>query len=205
MATGQIEDAATDLSFRMEEFDKLSTSGDARQRATLDALRPLLRNLMYRKYVLEGNFSEAGKMLDAERQAVGTVGEDTPLSPEQTRYLKNHAPLANAPAILPVLPAIGMLGTSPMTVLHDRGLRNELLKPFVERQQILNSRRDLDSGFYWQRGLLFLMEGDIADAKKRLLASRQPGAKEWGIPDRTHDNAETYLRLIEHAEKSGAK
>ncbi len=209
MATGQLEDAATDIAFRTEEIDKLVVTPEMRQRVNLDALRALLRNLTYQKFMLEGNYAEAGAMLDSKRLAAGGIGEDPPLTPEQARLFPAPTPLAKAAGLLQLLPAIStvgsMVGPSPLDVYHGTFLRDLLINRFRQRQQLLNNRRDQDGSFYWQRGLLFMLEGNNEEARKRFLASRQPGVKDWGVPDRAPAESEFYLRLIEQAEKATEK
>ena len=84
-------------------------------------------------------------------------------------------------------------------------MRDLLINRFRQRQQRLNNRRDQDGSFYWQRGLLFMLEGNNEEARKRFLASRQPGVKDWGVLDRVPAESEFYLRLIEQAEKATEK
>jgi len=96
-----------------------------------------------------------------------------------------------------------VVAVANIEAVYRRHLYDRLMGPAVVRQRNLMERRVRDASLYWERGLLFLLEGNIGEAKKRLIASRQNGVPEWGIPDQRHPEAERFLRLIEQAEKSG--
>jgi hypothetical protein len=62
-----------------------------------------------------------------------------------------------------------------------------------------------ESEFFFRRGLLSLLEGDIAAAKKRFEQCTIPAVKEWNVPERRNMAAERLLRLIRRAEKTERK
>jgi hypothetical protein len=199
LAVGRLEDAAADLEFRAAEFDEMSTRPESRRELRVDELRPALQSVTYQKLVFEGNYAMAGALM--ESLAAGRVGQDPPPTPEQARV--KPGPLVAAPAVIPLLPLGSMLvASSPLDYVPRRELVAQLLAPYLQRQQELNALRFNASDFFFRRGVLFLMEGDIAEAKKRFQLTRRPGVPEWGVPERRHPEAERYLRLIEQAEKA---
>jgi hypothetical protein len=197
LTVGRLEDAAVDLEGLSELFDRASANPQSRRELGVDENRPLLRWLTLQKALLEGNYAEAGAIL--EQGAPADIGKDPEPTKEQREL--NPKELLKASAVFPVLPAVSLLGSPSLDALHRQMLRDLLIARFRQRQQELNNRRARDTDFFWRRGFLFLLEGDVAEAKKRFERSRQPGVPEWGVLDFNHANAERYLRLIEQAEK----
>jgi hypothetical protein len=60
-----------------------------------------------------------------------------------------------------------------------------------------------ESMFFFRRGLLSLIEGDIAGARKRFEQSRVPAVKDWDLPEKRNPQAERLLRLIGKAQRNG--
>jgi hypothetical protein len=104
--------------------------------------------------------------------------------------------------VLPALPTTPVVAVATIEGLYRPHLFDQLMGRGILRQRTLNERRIRDANLYWKRGLLFLLEGNIGEARKRLVATRQSGVPEWGVPDQRHPEAERYLRLIDEAEKS---
>ena len=92
--------------------------------------------------------------------------------------------------VLPALPTTPVVAIATMEGLHRRQLFDQLMGRGAVRQRMLLDRRVRDSDLYWQRGLLFLLEGNIGEAKKRFIESRQSGVPEWGVPDQRSAEAE---------------
>jgi hypothetical protein len=185
LAVGRLEDASTTLGIAPNRFDEVPS------------LRQSARWLTYQKYVFEGDYAGAGAIL--EDFVAGGIGMDPDPTPEQAK-LKLEG-LLKADKVLPVLPELLMFGSSPLDLVPKQELLAELLNPFYMRQQQLTTRRVGDSEFFWRRGYLFLVEGEIAEARKRFESSRRPGVPEWGIPERIQPEAKRYLRLIDQAQK----
>jgi len=213
LATGRLEDAAGDIEFLPGEFDKLAVRPEDARELHLDALRELLRLQTYQKLFLEGNYSEAGSLFERTRMIPAKMGIDPELPPPLAAA--KPEPLLKSPrvvpalselpvwVVLPALPSMPVVAVANIEAVYRRHLYDRLMGPAVVRQRNLMERRVRDANLYWERGLLFLLEGNIGEAKKRLIASRQNGVPEWGIPDQRHPEAERFLRLIEQAEKSG--
>lgn len=203
LAVGRLEDAAADVADLPANLDAAESPTDKEFSQHLRGLRDLLRMMTYEKLVLEGNYSEAGSLY--ETFANRDLGKDPELSPQAFKV--DPRKLAKAPAVIPQLTLGLAFMPSPLapirTQLLAQDLAVQILTPFQQYQRALNDRRVNDARYYWQRGFLFLVEGNIAEAKRRFLASRQSGVPDWGVPDRRHEQAELYLHLIEQAEKSG--
>jgi hypothetical protein len=74
---------------------------------------------------------------------------------------------------------------------------------FVDGRQQVATIRAQESEFFYRRGIIALIEGDIVGAKKRFEQTPLPAIKEWDLPAVRHADADRFLRLIELAEKSG--
>lgn len=192
MAVGRIEDAASDL-------DELQADADFQQQLANDVIRFQVRMLNYHRLSLEGNYAEAGAILEEVGLRSGS-DEDPPLTPEQQK-IKNPQALA---AWLSFLPN-AVSSDPPLLTIAREQLIGTLLMPFVERQQQLARRRAVEAEFFYRRGILFLFEGNVPEAEKRLLRTRQVGVKEWGVPDQQNAAAERFLRLIDEARRRAAQ
>ena len=65
----------------------------------------------------------------------------------------------------------------------------------------LSEKAQQDAQFFFRRGFLSLIEGDIASAKTRFRqATSIPVPTGWGIEPARHTRAAEYLRQIERAE-----
>ncbi len=199
LAVGRIEDAAADL-------EQLSTDPGVQKSLAESNLLTVFRLLTYQKLMLEGNYAEAGKLLeDLDGKNIGV----DPLKPlrdqfepkffvanlNKLAFWAEFAPLAGllAPTQYDLLARLSVPGASLNDVDKSVGflsLRNDLV-----------SRRAQEAEFYYQRGLFSLYEGDIPSARKRFAQTHQPAVKDWGLPEAPHGNAELLLRLIEEAEK----
>lgn len=191
MAVGRLEDAAADL-------DALTADPDFQKQMVNDLVRFQVRMLAYQRHLLEGNYPEAGAILD-EVALSGIPTEDPPPTPEQAR-LKNTRALAEWLRFLPGAES----SPWPLEVIAREQLLSTVLMPFMERQQVLARRRAAEAEFYARRGLLLLFEGNIAEAEKRLLRTRQPGVPDWGVPDQRNPTAERFLNLIAEARRRAA-
>jgi hypothetical protein len=203
LACGRLEDAAADIAELPASFDSAESPSDKDFSQHLRGLRDLLRMMTYQKLILEGNYAEAGSLY--ESFANHDLGKDPEYPPQAFKV--DPRKLAKAPAAIHQLTLGLAFMPSPLapirTQLLAQDLADRILRPFQYYQRVLNDRRVNDSRFYWQRGFLFLIEGNIAEAKRRFLASRQAGVPDWAVPDRKHEDAERYLHLIEQAEKTG--
>jgi tetratricopeptide (TPR) repeat protein len=186
LATGRLEDAAAHLD---------ATVGDpaVRQaRANPTFTRHYLQ-LTYQRLFQEGDYGEAGKVVEL---FADEFAQDPP-APGQvdTRAFTQFGA---------VYPSAALLGAaSPLDVLGKHALLEVLPQPFLVRQQEMRNRRLGLAEFYYRRGLLFLLQGDIPEARRRFEMAAQKGDKDWGVPDIRNTDAERFLGLITEAEKGG--
>jgi len=75
-------------------------------------------------------------------------------------------------------------------------------RPLENARQALSSKLQRDSEFFFRRGFLAVLEGDIAGAKARFAsAARSAPPAVWRVPSVRHSDAELFLKQIERAEK----
>jgi hypothetical protein len=68
------------------------------------------------------------------------------------------------------------------------------------RQQIA-VQSDREAAFFFRRGYLALLEGDIEGARVRFRESRRPAIAAWDIPELAPPVTPAYLMMIEAAAK----
>jgi hypothetical protein len=201
LAVGRLEDAAAHLQVVREEFDKEAPPGA--DRALNDAIRRQLRDLEYHKAQLEGNYAEAGA--DFERTAGLDVGKFLPEADMTRADLAGFDPAGGG--LLPVQlfanqwPEIGMLATTD----NPLGLLTRYQAGYIQMHRVgvytnVVQRMQSDAEFFFRRGFLSLLEGDIAGAKQRFRQATTAPPPGWKIPPFAHPLAAEYLRLIEYAE-----
>src|SRR5205823_3057689 len=129
LAVGRLEDAAADLDLLQARFAEVAGNPELRRSSGADLLAEALRWASYQKSVLEGNYDEAGQLLEQYATARG-VGKDPPLTPEQAK-------LNLRPFVKPfgdVYWQVAELATvSPLDFLGRRMLLAGLVQPFRER------------------------------------------------------------------------
>jgi hypothetical protein len=196
MAVGRLEDAAGDLDELTKIFDRVAANPTQARALNEPALRPLLRQLTYRKMLLTGDYKAAGVMLESFDGASARAGLD-PLMAVVAQAKFNHEAALHSPIsqIVP-LPGGGLL---PATIF---------LKVTLDRQTdaagaraAIVAKMQQDAEFYFQRGVLSLFEGDIAAAKERFRQSTRKPPDGWRLEPFTPPHAVEYLRLIEMAER----
>jgi hypothetical protein len=178
--------------------------------------RRRFRGLLYQKALMEGDYAEAGRVLE---ELEGDMVREDRFASLRTNFnpkpfveskqslsgLVNFAPLTAlaAPTPFDLLARISAPGAAVGdVVLPGRTPEEPVVIPgFLTLQNDLASLRNARADFFVRRGLLDLYEGDVAEAEKRFLQSRQEAVKEWGLPAVRHQTAELYLRLIEQARK----
>ncbi len=195
LATGRLEDASTDLD-SMTDLLSAPMSKEAHQSLIIQ-----YNGLNYQRMFQEGNFKGAGELL--EGGATTQIGKDPPLTKEEEAV--KLAPFMALGSVECAM-QIAQLAPMPALFIDPRNyLLLELIQPLRQRQDKLRAVRQNASNFFYQRGFLSLLEGDIAAAKTRFQQSRQPGVPDWGVPEVRHASAEKYLALIEAAEKTSTK
>ncbi len=188
MAVGRLADAARDL-------EQLAADSATQQQLAVPQIRDTFRALLYQRFLLEGNYPDAGKMLEEMDGPV--IREDRN---REVRAKFNSKPfLAIKPSVedwakVSLFAAIASPTTFDLVARSFAPLvaANE----FLALQADLKRFRDLQTAFFFRRGLLYLFEGDIPEAERRFLLTRLPAVPDWGLPDYRHSGAEQYLAFI---------
>lgn len=206
LAVGRLEDVNADLDRVAERVQAAASRPDGQNLAVL------LRGMTYQKLYMEGNYAEAGRVM--EQLEGGSIDRD-PFKPQRDRFrpdiytklgtrLNTWAQAAPWLALLSPTPQdmVARL-TIPPAALSGFGT-DEAGNPhlgYLTLLQDLANRRNRETDFFYRRGLLSLMEGDIPTARARFLATRLPAVPEWGLPELRNPQAEPYLELIDRAAK----
>jgi hypothetical protein len=99
-------------------------------------------------------------------------------------------------------PILGMLGAdAPLGVVtgYWAGLIQQ--RHFEYARQVIAGRLDAEATFFFRRGFLSLIEGDIPAARERFRQSVREPPPNWGLSKRGNRYALGYLQLIEAAER----
>jgi hypothetical protein len=182
LATGRLEEAADDLEFLPGKFDEAEATSPKDFLPQIRQLRDPLGMQIYFKLVFEGNYSEAGSLLEQrEGQIVRSASQL--LSPK--KIVDRLLTRAMAPSATPW------------------GTAFRLKELYRLQRDVVRSLQAQESEFFYRRGLLSLIEGDIAGARKRFEQATIPAIKEWDVPELRRAEAQRLLRLIQRAEKGG--
>jgi hypothetical protein len=176
MALGRIEDVATNLN-------------DMESVAEIQLLR-------YQKALLAGQYKTAGEVLEGgEKQSIG-------LEPILADLAKNKiGPNEFALAELTKWPP-HTLGVGALPALVFQRVLAERAGRVYQVREILLGKMQQDGQYFYRRGVLSLLEGDIPAAKQWFTQTTRKAPAGWGLSDYHNPNAEEYLRLIEIAEKA---
>jgi hypothetical protein len=228
MVVGQLEDAAGNL--------EALTTDEGIQRGFADERFRLYTHLLtYQKLVLEGNYAEAGSLIEAVdgpfigvdqlkvqreqfvprgladgKQPLVALWPDTPLF----SALRDQLAFQEAER-LGVLLRFSSLYTPFAQTASEFVARPctalallhgyDKTPGFLYLREQLQIHRAQTSEFYYRRGLLSLYDGNINDARARFLHTRHPPVREWGLVEERHRDAENFLRMIEEADRRAGK
>lgn len=182
LAVGWAEEAAGDSAVVREELDRAAGPSQAQAPPPIQAARGFLRVLDVQTALLVGDYETAGRELEAtEGRGVGT---GPPPSPEQVLVF--------------TWPPTGALPTFGATV--DLGLyfRSRVAQYQQARQAVLG-QLDREATFFFRRGYLALLEGDVEGARVRFREASRPPQPAWDIPAVVLPAGPLYLRLIDQA------
>jgi hypothetical protein len=173
LISGRLEQAAQDYRSLAEGVEKLSSP-------QAEEARDPLRHLEFRMRVLEGNYARAGSLLE---QLNGN-GRFPKMSDEDKAKLA-----LLLPSFKPEPAAIAVLGGSAQLVF--RTLAQQPALPVLAALQA-------EHQFHHMRGLLFLIEGHFAEARKQFALSSAPqGVTTIPLPWAKVD--EQFVRMIDAA------
>jgi hypothetical protein len=202
LAVGRLEDAAAGL-------DTLTSDPEVQRALSNPGISPVVQMLKFQKLVAEGNYAEAGAVMESLDGRM--VGLDPARSLRQQfdpkPFVQSKQPLgrwagfAQLSALVAPNPLDALTRAfAPLAALDGFGEA----PGFFALRENLAATRQRDAEFYTRRGLLSLAEGDIPAARARFLQARPTpeqtaeGAK-WGLPEYRNPLAERYLRLIDEA------
>jgi hypothetical protein len=171
--SGRLEQAAQDYRSLAEGVEKLPSP-------QAEEARDLLRHLEFRMRVLEGNYARAGSLLE---QLNGN-GRFPKMSDEDKAKLA-----LLLPSFKPEPAAVAVLGGSAQLVF--RTLAQQPAMPVLAALQA-------EHQFHHMRGLLFLIEGHFAEARRQFVLSSAPqGVTTIPFPWAKVD--EQFVRMIDAA------
>jgi hypothetical protein len=211
LTLGQVEDA----DFHLNGPDGLAAPEKAAEWEKAVGA-PVVQLLQHQKALQAGQYREAGELIEAmekhspplellltqlreemERQApaLGPIlGQlvKAKVEPKDLLFaaLADAPPPAAGPARLPV-------GVFQMFLI-ERGVLA------LNARQVIAAKLQEESRFFYRRGVLLLLEGDIPGAKRRFEQTARKPPPGWGLPEIQNPDAEVYLRLIERAARKAA-
>ena len=186
LGTGRLEEAANDLEFLPTTFDEVEAAAPKDFAQHVRQLRDPLRMQLYQKLVLEGNYAEAGTLMEqTQGRIVVSTGQVDP--PEKMTDF--------------TWPTGGVTWSIDL-VARMRLWFGGHLNRYESVRNAVAAAQAREGEFFFRRGLLSLIEGDVAGAKKRFEQAAIPAVEDWGLPERRNPQAERLLRLIRRAEKS---
>jgi hypothetical protein len=213
LAIGRLEDAAGALAELRDHVSEVVAKPGLNP-SSVQFLKTSLSQLEFQKFVLEGDYASAGQELEAQEGAqIGVQSLLDSLAKDNVHpnNYKNYAAVAKSmEALGPAWPLLQFLGTpvygpgEPIAVwsLYAASLAQlthfELL---ARARQVLSNKLQRDAEFFYNRGYLSLLEGDIAAAKTRFQSASRKAPEGWSLKDVRHVNAENFLRMIEQAAK----
>jgi hypothetical protein len=137
---------------------------------------------IYLKLILEGNYAEAGGLLE---QMQGNIVRSSGESESPSKLLPKLLPTAMTASATPW------------------GVAIRLRELYRLQRNVIRNLQAGEGEFFFRRGILSLIEGDIAGARRRFEQTTVPAIKEWDLPEFQQPEAQRLLRLIRRAEKSG--
>lgn len=191
LAVGRLEDANADLASVHDAINAMAAAPRVNQQV-VQLTRRQTAELEVEKLVLEGNLGEAGTQLESLFK--GNVGKYPAPNMDQRPYETFGFGW----------PALGMFtATDTPLALITRywGGYLQWVRYSNEVGSVSNTMQ-VEAEFFYRRGLLALLEGDIAGAKARFLSSHRPVPAGWKVREVRHRNAEVFLKLIEAGQKS---
>ena len=196
-------------------------------------LTPRAQQLRYQKALHAGEYKTAGELWEAiEGSGIGALDKIAPAGPALDRQLvlaalaagyPSHEPekvlagMLQPPVLLPLPPLVSPLllraelTTRPATAVPTPRYpitmdvwKGDWIALENSMRQRLVAHLEYEVTFFYRRGVLSLLEGDIPAAKQRFQQSERKAPKGWGLPNFASNDARQYLRQIEAAEKRAA-
>ncbi|HEY1190606.1 MAG TPA: hypothetical protein VGE74_23435, partial [Gemmata sp.] len=203
LATGRIEDAADNLKVlaspeRLGALERSKTAG-------------LVQMLKYQKALLAGEYKSAGDLWESLATGIGQFDKLPPPGPTVPRPLvlgalqaafgaQNPEKLLTGMLVPPLGPYPGCAQVVQAKVWFGvwDGLRLVL-------QQSIAQQLSAEASFFYRRGVLFLLEGNMPAAKERFKDALRKPPPGWDLPNIQSAEADMYLNLIKRAEQKAAR
>jgi hypothetical protein len=193
LCSGRLEDAAADLADVKEILPDLTRSLPPEAQ---EVMRQSLRTLEQWKMMFEGDYAAAGAELEG-RFGKNIGFERLTQQLEKDKY--STKPFTALGVAWPVVPMLGAQHPLDVTTMYWNGFMQH--QGFLGVREFIARKLQDDAGFFYRRGFLSLIEGDIPAAKERFRQSRREPPPGWNLSPVMFAPADTYLRMIEAAEK----
>jgi hypothetical protein len=189
LVCGRLEEVSQEFQQLSEAVDEMSKSLPPQQ---AEQIQNRMRNFEYHKCVLEGNYTRAGVLWE---QLNGN-GRFPKVREEDKAKL-----FVFTPEFKPELPAAAVLGGPSIVPVNGEGPLSSLFSTFARQSAVqIVATIQTECNYHHVRGLLFLIEGMMGEARKQLALAPAPQGKTpipwaWAWLD------EQYVRMIDAAAK----
>jgi hypothetical protein len=180
LAVGRVEDAAADLEGVRQTFEEQAASPNPPPGAQTDRL--IFRLVQGQLLVLTGNYEAAGKELETTEGPL--VSAPPPLPPSEV-----------LPPGWPAVPVVPSLNTTIGLGMFYR----ERVGMYQRVRQDVIGKSDREAAFFFRRGWLALLAGEVEDARVRFRESRRPALPAWDVPELSPPATPLYLDMIDAA------
>ncbi len=190
LTLGKIEDA----DFHLNGPGGMASPDRAAELQKLGLL-PQVRMLQHQKSLQSGQFRAAGELLEIMEK------NTTPLSEILAEFARNKinptellvAAFSDAP------PPSG--GEAVIPVAFFKYLMNQRAEMALNARQLIIAKLQQESLYYFRRGSLLLLSGDIHAARHRFEQATRKPPDGWVLSVLRNAEADFYLRLIQQAER----
>ena len=181
LAVGRVEDAAADLEGVRQTFEEQAAAPNPPPGAQADRL--YLRLVQGQLLVLTGNYEAAGRELET------TEGSRMSLAP----------PPPPDKSLLFGLPAVSAQPSlyTPVELL----MYYQRLDMYFQIRQGVIAKSDREATFFFRRGWLALLAGEVEEARVRFRESQRPALPAWYVPEMMLPATPTYLKMMDSAAK----
>jgi hypothetical protein len=185
LCTGRLEEANEMLAIIRKESETANPADP-----NVVGMRAALRLLEYHVAVFAGNYGAAGALLEA------VEGPGVLVRPAFPPPHEIHG------AVLPVVaPLCGFDGPLWMPGWLMPGLGQSQYLNYGGAQVAIGNQMQRESSYFFVRGFLALLEGDVPQAKVHFRGCFRVPPAGWNLPNLNRVEAMSYLQLIDQAEQ----
>ncbi len=189
LVQGRVEEAS-ELLKEMESPEWLGTLDRTR-------LAHIVRLIRYQKALHAGEYKTAGEVLESGEGR--DIGVDALLAELAKNKVTTHellfADLGHWPPAAP--------GSALGPTLVFRFTLQARVERAVQARDVIATKLQMDARYFYRRGVLAVLEGDIPGAKRWFGQAVREAPKGWGLQNVAQSDALRYMRLIEFAERKG--